>query len=90
MATPVLRLDKNSLNMFRRDRNSGRVGGTTVVFDNKHNALYFSKEIIPFFDEKRLMHGEVYPIFHHVVCISARNSFESITHGKKAILKPEA
>ena len=66
MATPVLRLDKDSLNSFRLDRNSGRVGGTTVVFDNNNNALYFSKEIIPFLDEKRLMQQEVYPIFHHV------------------------
>ena len=66
MATPVLRLDKDSLNSFRLDRNSGRVGGTTVVFDNNNNALYFSKEIIPFFDEKRLMQQEVCPIFHHV------------------------
>ena len=44
MATPVLRLDKDSLNSFRRDRKSDRVGGTTVVFDNNNNALYFSKE----------------------------------------------
>ena len=29
MATPVLRLDKDSLNSFRLDRKSGRVGGTT-------------------------------------------------------------
>ena len=80
MATPVLRLDKDSLNMFRRDRNSGRVGGTTVVFDNKHNALYFSKEIIPFFDEKRLMHGEVYPIFHHVGVYAYRPEILSKYH----------
>ncbi len=66
MATPVLRLDKHSLNLFRLDRNAGRVGGTTVVFDNNNNALYFSKEIIPFFDEKRTTQGEVCPIFHHV------------------------
>ncbi len=66
MATPVLRLDENSLKSFRLDRNSGRVGGTTVVFDNNNNALYFSKEIIPFYDEKRLMQPEACPIFHHV------------------------
>ena len=66
MATPVLRLDEDSLNSFRLDRKSGRVGGTTVVFDNNNNALYFSKEIIPFFDEKRSMQTEACPIFHHV------------------------
>ena len=66
MATPVLRLDKDSLNSFRLDRKSGRVGGTTVVFDSNNNALYFSKEIIPFFDEKRSTYTETCPIFHHV------------------------
>ena len=35
---------------------------TTAVFDNNSNALYFSKEIIPYFDEKRINP----PVFHHV------------------------
>ena len=80
MATPVLRLDKDSLNSFRLDRNSGRVGGTTVVFDNNNNALYFSKEIIPFFDEKRLMQREVNPIFHHVGVYAYRPEILSNYH----------
>ena len=66
IATPVLRLDRALLNAFKLDRRSGRVGGTTVVFDNEGNALYFSKEIIPYFDKKRLKRSETYPIFHHV------------------------
>ena len=66
MATPVLRLDEASLSAFRLDRVSGRVGGTTVVFDKTGNALYFSKEIIPYFDEKALKERQDYPIFHHV------------------------
>ena len=66
MATPVLRLDEDSLKEFRLDRGSGRVGGTTVVFDKNCNALYFSKELIPFFNEKRVKQGEDCPVFHHV------------------------
>tara|TARA_B100000287_G_scaffold251504_1_gene236328 strand:- start:490 stop:1317 length:828 start_codon:yes stop_codon:yes gene_type:complete len=66
MATPVLKLDKESLNGFKLDRISGRVGGTTVVFSSSGNALYFSKEIIPYFDEKRLKQSKNFPIFHHV------------------------
>ena len=66
MATPVLRLDEESLNEFRLDRASGRVGGTTAVFDNGGNALYFSKEIIPYFEEKRSKQDKNCPIFHHV------------------------
>ena len=66
MATPVLRLDEESLREFRRDRRLGRVGGTTVVFDNNFNALYFSKEIIPFYDQKNVKQIEECPVFHHV------------------------
>lgn len=66
MATPVLRLDEESLREFRRDRRLGRVGGTTVVFDNNFNALYFSKEIIPFYDQKNVKQREEPPVFHHV------------------------
>ena len=66
MATPVLRLEEESLNEFRLDRAAGRVGGTTAVFDNGGNALYFSKEIIPYFEEKKLKEDNNRPIFHHV------------------------
>ena len=66
IATPILRLDNETLESFRLDRVSGRVGGTTVVFDSNGNALYFSKEIIPYFDEKRLKQSEERPVFHHV------------------------
>ena len=66
MATPVLRLDAGSLKEFRLDRRSGRVGGTTVVFDKNCNALYFSKELIPFFNENDVEQGEAIPVFHHV------------------------
>ncbi len=66
MATPVLKLNEETLKAFRFDRQCGRVGGTTVVFDNDNNALYFSKEIIPYFDERKLKPGIRCPIFHHV------------------------
>ncbi len=66
MATPVLRLDEGSLKEFRLDRRSGRVGGTTVVFDKNYNALYFSKELIPFFNKRNIRQREESPVFHHV------------------------
>ena len=66
IATPVLKLDTTALRAFRLDRSNGRVGGTTVVFDADWNALYFSKEIIPYLDEKRFKGGEASSIFHHV------------------------
>ena len=45
VATPVLRCDGEDL---RRDRQEGRVGATTAVFNRSREALYFSKEVLPF------------------------------------------
>lgn len=65
MATPVLRLTPETHARFMEDRRAGRVGGTTAVMDMRGNALYFSKEVLPFT-------GRIYdadeqvPAFHHV------------------------
>lgn len=65
MATPVLRCDQATFVHFREDRKSGRVGGTTAVFDRHKNALYFSKEVIPY-TNKAFEHEADIPVFHHV------------------------
>lgn len=65
VATPVLRCDGAMLAALREDRANGRVGGMTAVFGTAGQALYFSKEVIPFT-------GRGYdptarsPVFHHV------------------------
>ena len=41
------------------------MGGTTAVFGADHNALYFSKEVIPF-RAKTYEEGDETPVFHHV------------------------
>jgi 3-deoxy-manno-octulosonate cytidylyltransferase (CMP-KDO synthetase) len=64
MATPVLRCDAQTYANFREDRQNGRVGGTTVVFDRAMRALYFSKEVLPFIDPGKL--PDPMPVFHHV------------------------
>ena len=66
MATPVLRLDRKSYNLFFEDRKSDRVGGTTVVFDKDMYALYFSKELIPFFEISKIEQDMPIPCYHHV------------------------
>ena len=66
MATPVLRLDKETYHNFRTDRKKGLVGGTTVTFDSRGYALYFSKEMIPYFEMEKLNRSELIPMFHHV------------------------
>ena len=65
VATPVLRCSPAALNGFLDDRAAGRVGGTTAVFDSRQNALYFSKEVIPY-THRRYEPGEDTPVFHHV------------------------
>ena len=64
MATPVLRCDRHTYDTFKNDRANGRVGGTTAVFDNKMNALYFSKEVLPYIDPGKVK--DPIPVFHHV------------------------
>ncbi|MGE4430276.1 MAG: 3-deoxy-manno-octulosonate cytidylyltransferase [Sphingobium sp.] len=64
VATPVLRCDEETYAHFRADRAAGQVGGTTVVFAGDGSALYFSKEVIPFVNEKTI--SSLMPVFHHV------------------------
>lgn len=65
VATPVLRCDAEALSRFREDRQAGRVGGTTAVFDRRGRALYFSKEVLPHADGIALEAAPL-PVFHHV------------------------
>lgn len=65
VATPVLRTEGRALNGLLQDRREGRVGGTTAVFGADNNALYFSKEVIPFTGKDYTDTDET-PVFHHV------------------------
>ena len=64
MATPVLRCDRATYEHFTEDRKAGKVGGTTAVFDAQMNALYFSKEVLPYIDPGKL--PDPLPVYHHV------------------------
>ena len=65
VATPVLRCDGATLRGFLEDRKAGRVGGTTAVFGAARQALYFSKEVIPF-TSQTYADADQTPVFHHV------------------------
>lgn len=65
IATPVLRCDGATLNSLLADRKAGRVGGTTAVFGADSQALYFSKEVIPY-TGKPYSETDETPVFHHV------------------------
>ena len=73
VATPVLRCDGAALNGLLEDRRAGRVGGTTAVFGSDHNALYFSKEVVPF-TGRAFADTEETPVFHHVGVYAYRPS----------------
>ncbi|EAR53000.1 3-deoxy-manno-octulosonate cytidylyltransferase [Oceanicola granulosus HTCC2516] len=73
VATPVLRCDGRALNGFLEDRRAGRVGGTTAVFGIDRNALYFSKEVIPY-TSRDYGAAEPTPVFHHVGVYAYRPS----------------
>jgi 3-deoxy-manno-octulosonate cytidylyltransferase (CMP-KDO synthetase) len=65
VATPVLRCDGETLNNLLQDRKEGRVGGTTAVFTASNQAMYFSKEVIPFTSQVYAADAPT-PVFHHV------------------------
>lgn len=64
VATPVLRCDPQALASFQADRRAGRVGGTTAVFNRRGQALYFSKEVLPY--QGGAGEDGSIPVFHHV------------------------
>lgn len=69
MATPVLKTDPEHLSHLQADRKAGRVGATTAVFGRSGDALYFSKEIVPYYDNAP---DDAVPVFHHVGCYAYR------------------
>ena len=69
MATPVLRTEPEHLVALQADRKAGRVGATTAVFRPNGDALYFSKEVLPFADRAA---ETGLAVFHHVGCYAYR------------------
>ncbi len=73
VSTPILQCDKNHFSKLINDRKNDRVGATTVVFDNNGDALYFSKEVIPFLGNEKLITLDSSPVYHHVGVYAYRN-----------------
>ena len=65
MATPVLKTAAEHVAKLQTDRKAGRVGATTAVFGANKDALYFSKEVLPFYDGAP---EDAVSVFHHVGC----------------------
>lgn len=64
IATPVLKCDAAGLRGFQDDRQAGRVGGTTAVLRPNGEALYFSKEVLPYTEAGWV--GDTPEVWHHV------------------------
>ena len=47
VVTPAIRLRSQEVRLLQDEEAEGRVGGTSVVTDNRGRALYFSKRLIP-------------------------------------------
>lgn len=66
IATPILRCDEEAVRNFIADRAAGRaLARRPWSRTGWGQALYFSKEVIPFTNGKGVVGGEV-PVFHHV------------------------
>lgn len=62
MVTPVVRMSRSAYDSLKSAKAAGEVGGTTVVFNQQHDALYFSKSIIPYMRTAT----DLLPVFRHI------------------------
>lgn len=65
VATPAVRCTPSVYRHLVDDQAAGRVGGTTVVFDARGDALYFSKRVIPYLPDAHPVEDEV-PVHLHM------------------------
>jgi 3-deoxy-manno-octulosonate cytidylyltransferase (CMP-KDO synthetase) len=65
VATPAMRLRSDEVRALQAEEAAGRVGGTSVVVNDRGNALYFSKRLIPHLPAGAL-DGSVSPVRLHV------------------------
>lgn len=63
MATPAVRLRGQALSDFVASKKCGSSSGTTVTFNKKGDALYFSKAVIPY---DRNEQNPDRPVFRHI------------------------
>ena len=62
VATPAVRLTKEATEALHKAKLAGNNSGTLVVFDANHQALYFSRSIIPFVRTEQ----DPWPVFRHI------------------------
>jgi 3-deoxy-manno-octulosonate cytidylyltransferase (CMP-KDO synthetase) len=63
MATPVVKLSPSEVAETVEAKNSGELAGVLAVFDRDHNALYFSRSLIPRHRDGKI---EDWPLYRHI------------------------
>lgn len=80
IATPAILLEGRAREDFIKSKKQGSSTGTCVVFNEKEEALYFSKGLIPYSRESK-----EYPIYRHIGLYAYRsevlNLFSSLKQG---------
>lgn len=68
IVTPAVQLGWDDLDIFRERKHETPFSGTTVVFDAKKRAMWFSKQVLPAIrGEDKLRSSEVLsPVFRHI------------------------
>ena len=64
VATAAVRCSIETFQHLTDDAANGRVGGTTVVLNERNEALYFSKRILPYLPEGRMPDAETPVLLH--------------------------
>jgi 3-deoxy-manno-octulosonate cytidylyltransferase (CMP-KDO synthetase) len=90
VATPVIRASPAVQRRLIDDQRAGRVGGTTVTFGHGHDALYFSKSVIPHLPPARIGDPAL-PLFFHIGVygyrIAALRSYADLPVGPLELLE---
>ena len=73
VATPVVQCNYQHYKKLMNERKNSRVGATTAVFNKNFDALYFSKEVLPFIGKRSLTKKKQVPVYHHVGVYAYKN-----------------
>jgi 3-deoxy-manno-octulosonate cytidylyltransferase (CMP-KDO synthetase) len=94
MATPIVKLSGEALTKFVKKKQAGSSSGTCCVFDKNHNAMYFSKTIIPNHRDNK-QDIDTYCIYQHIglyaytpECLKKWNTLEQTPFEKIEQLEP--
>ena len=83
VSTPAMRCSRELFEHLMADRSVGRVGGTTIVIGQNDRAIYFSKEVLPFFPASAALASNP-PVHLHLGIYAYRQSALQLYRGAPA------